>query len=298
MRQWIVLNLLIPQEFQEAVSNFLIEQGAQGLEEVEESSKGVRLKAYFLKDGKENSILHALYRYLRSLENIFSQKIPYRIETTLVAEQDWGENWKRFFKPVPIGSRFVVFPPWEKVRLKKGQIPIEITPGMAFGTGTHATTQLCIQALETRLKREATVLDVGTGSGILAIVAAKLGAQEVWGIDIDKVAVESARENVGKNSVSGIARVRKGGLGRIRKRFDIVIANIDFKSLKRLGVSLLRHLNDQGFLILSGLLREQVDRIRQHYLETKALRFVKVDHQGDWACLTFIRVRKAKGMGR
>jgi len=290
MKQWIVLNLLIPQEFQEAISNFLIEQGAQGLEEIEESSKRVRLKAYFLKDGKEKSIFHVLSRYLKFLENIFLQKIPYQMKTTLVPEQDWGENWKRFFKPVPIGSRFVVFPPWEKVRLKRVQIPIEITPGMAFGTGTHATTQLCIQALETRLKKGATVLDVGTGSGILAIVAAKLDAQEVWGIDIDKVAVEGARENVEKNGVSEIVRVRRGGLGRIQKRFDIVIANIDFKSLKRLGMPLLRHLNDQGLLIFSGLLREQVDRIRQHYLETKALRFIKVAHQGEWVCLVFIKM--------
>ena len=290
MRQWIALNLFIPQEFQEAISNFLIEQGAQGLEEADESSKRVRLKAYFLKDRKEKSIFHALFRYLKSLENVFLQKIPYQMETTLIAEQDWGENWKRFFKPVPIGSRFVVFPPWEKVRLKRGQIPIEITPGMAFGTGTHATTQLCIQALETSLKKGATVLDVGTGSGILAIVAAKLDAQEVWGIDIDKVAVEGARENVEKNGVSGIVKVRRGGLGRIQKRFDIVIANIDFKGLKRLEMPLLRHLNDQGLLILSGLLREQVDRIRQHYLETKALRFIKVAHQGDWACLVFIKM--------
>jgi ribosomal protein L11 methyltransferase len=135
MRQWIALNLFIPQEFQEAISNFLIEQGAQGLEEADESSKRVKLKAYFLKDRKEKSIFHALFRYLKSLENVFLQKIPYQMETTLIAEQDWGENWKRFFKPVSIGARFIVFPPWERVRLKKGQIPIEITPGMAFGTG-------------------------------------------------------------------------------------------------------------------------------------------------------------------
>ena len=93
----------------------------------------------------------------------------------------------------------MVKPPWSRVRLKRGQIPIDITPGMAFGTGTHATTILCIQALEERLERKVqSVLDVGTGSGILSIIAAKLGAKEVWGIDIDGVAVENARENVEK----------------------------------------------------------------------------------------------------
>ena len=111
-----------------------------------------------------------------------------------------------------------MFPPWERAVLKRGQIPIEITPGMAFGTGTHATTQLCIQVLENRMKRKGlSVLDVGTGSGILAIVAAKLGAQEVWAIDIDEVAIEGARENTEKNGVKGIVRIRKGGIGRIQE---------------------------------------------------------------------------------
>ena len=96
------------------------------------------------------------------------------------------------------------------------------------------------------------VLDVGTGSGILAIVAAKLGAQEVWAIDIDEVAIEGARENTEKNGVKGIVRIRKGGIGRVRKAFDVVVANIDFKSLKRLRVSLLRHLNGDGFLSFRG----------------------------------------------
>ena len=130
------------------------------------------------------------------------------------------------------------------------------------------------------------VLDVGTGSGILAIVAAKLGAQEVWAIDRDEVAIEGARENTEKNGVKGIVRTRKGGNGRVRKAFDVIVANIDFKSLKRMRVSLLRHLKGDGFLILSGILREQEESIRRSYLETKVLRLMGVDHQEEWACLT------------
>ena len=295
MKQWVALNLLIPQEFQEAVSNFLMEQGATGIVETEEIP-GVRLKAYFLRDGKEKKVARALRQYLKSLERLLSQKVSFSMDTTLIPEQDWGENWKRFFKPLRVGSRFVVFPPWERAGLKRGQIPVQITPGMAFGTGTHATTQLCIQVLENRMKRKGlSVLDVGTGSGILAIAAAKLGAQEVWAIDIDEIAIEGARENTEKNGVQGIVRIRKGGLGRIRKAFDIIVANIDLRSLMRLRMPLLRHLNDHGFLILSGILREQEESIRQYYLETKALCLVSVDHREEWSCLT---LKKEEGRAK
>jgi ribosomal protein L11 methyltransferase len=287
------LSLLVPQEYQEAISNFLMEQGATGIVETEEIP-GAGLKAYFLRDGKEKKVVRALHQYLRSLERLSLQKVPFSIDTSLVPEQDWGENWKRFFRPLCVGSRFVVFPPWERPVLKRGQIPIEITPGMAFGTGTHATTQLCIQVLENRVKRKGlSVLDMGTGSGILAIVAAKLGAQEVWAIDIDEVAIEGARENTEKNGVKGIVRIRKGGIGRVRKSFDVIVANIDLKSLMRLRMPLLRHLKGDGFLILSGILREQEESIRRYYLETKVLRLLGVDHQEEWACLT-LKKRKEK----
>lgn len=287
------LSLLVPQEYQEAISNFLMEQGATGIVETEEIT-GAGLKAYFLRDGKEKKVVRALHQYLRSLERLSLQKVPFSIDTSLVPEQDWGENWKRFFRPLCVGSRFVVFPPWERPVLKRGQIPIEITPGMAFGTGTHATTQLCIQVLENRVKRKGlSVLDMGTGSGILAIVAAKLGAQEVWAIDIDEVAIEGARENTEKNGVKGIVRIRKGGIGRVRKSFDVIVANIDLKSLMRLRMPLLRHLKGDGFLILSGILREQEESIRRYYLETKVLRLLGVDHQEEWACLT-LKKRKEK----
>ena len=287
-KQWVALSLLVPREFQEAVSNFLWEQGASGAEE-EEEAQGVRLKAYFPGDGREKETFRAIDRYLKSLSKIFPQGFRFRMETALIPEQDWGENWKRFFKPLRIGSRFIVYPPWEKVKLKKGQVPIEITPGMAFGTGTHATTQLSIRALETRLKRGCSLLDVGTGSGILAVVAVKLGAQEVWAVDIDEVAIENARETIERNGAVEKVRIRKGGIGRIQKKFDLVVANIDFKSLKRLRASLLRHLNERGVLILSGILREQGDEICRRYLETGGLRLLRLDHQDEWACLTFQR---------
>ena len=267
-----------------------MEQGSTGIEEIDEGQEKKRLKAYFLKDGKEKGALQALNRYLNSLRTIVPEASSIQIETVTLPEQDWGENWKNFFRPIRVGSKFVVKPPWSKIRLQKGRIPIVITPGMAFGTGTHATTKLCIQALEARLRRRGlSVLDVGTGSGILSIAAAKLGAGEAWGLDIDGVAIGAARENVEQNNVSHITRMRKTSIGHILKKFDIVVANIDLKSLQRMRMPLLRHLKAQGFLILSGILEAERDRLCQNYLKTGLFQWVKVTQEEGWACLTLKR---------
>jgi ribosomal protein L11 methyltransferase len=294
MKRWLVIELFIAKGVGEAVSNFLIEQGAKGIEELDGDLKWERLRTYFPQDGKEKRVLHALHRYLKSLKKI-SPEIPRaQIKTASLPEQDWGENWKRFFKPVQVTSRFVVKPPWSKIRLKRGQISIDITPGMAFGTGTHATTILCIQALEERLqKRGLSVLDVGTGSGILSIIAAKLGAREVWGVDIDGVAVENARENVEKNHVSDIVKIRKGSIGNLQKKFDVVVANIDLKSLRRVRRPLLSHLKNQGFLILSGILEGEKDRLGQHFIETGLLQWEEDSQEGEWVCLTFKKKKES-----
>ena len=292
MRRWLVITLLIPNEFEEGVSNFLIEQGATGIEEIEEGSKWKRLRTYFPQDGKEKRILRLLRRYLNSLQSLNPQTPHIQFETFAITEQNWAENWKKFFKPVQITSKFVVKPPWSKTQPKKDQISINITPGMAFGTGTHATTKMCIQALEQRLrKRGLSVLDVGTGSGILSIVAAQLGAGEVWGTDIDEVAIENARENVRQNAISDIVRIRKGRIGDIRKRFDVVVANIDLRNLKKMRWSITHHLKSQGFLILSGVLEEDGERLRQHYMDTGHFQWAKVIQEGEWVCLTFRKVR-------
>ncbi len=288
MKYWLAVELTLPREFGEGVSNFLTEQGATGIEELEGDLDRVKLRTYFQQDGREKRILQVLHRYLKSLEGIAPESAPASVQTASIPEENWGENWKKYFKPVQVTPRFVVKPPWSKIRLKRGQIPIEITPGMAFGTGTHATTILCIRALEERIKKRGlSVLDVGTGSGILSIAAVKLGAKEVWGIDTDRVAVENAKENVEKNQASDIVKLKEGSIGGLHKRFDVVVANIDFKHLRRMRRPLLAHLKNQGFLILSGILAEEKEKIRLHYLETGLLRWIKTTEEKEWACLIF-----------
>ncbi len=290
MKRWLVVELLIAKEIGEGVSNFLIEQGATGIEELDEDLKRERLRAYFPQDERKKRILDVLQRYLKSLNRLFPGNPRAQITTASLPEQNWGENWKRFFRPVQVTPRFLVKPPWSRVRLKGSQIPIDISPGMAFGTGTHATTILCIRALEERLKKRGqSVLDVGTGSAILSIIAAKLGAKEALGIDIDGVAVENARENAQKNHVSDIVKIRKGSIGSLRKKFDVIVANIDLKSLRRMRRPLVRRLKNKGFLILSGILEEEQERICLHYLETGLLRWIKTVQKEEWVCLTFQR---------
>jgi len=291
MKHWLAVELLVPKEFGEGVSNFLIERGAIGIEELDGDLKSERLRTYFPQNGKEKRVLHALHRYVKSLRKI-NPETPYtQIKTASLTEQDWGENWKRFFKPVPVTPKIVVKPTWLKAQLKRGQIPVNIDPGMAFGTGTHATTILSIQALEERLKRKRlSILDVGTGSGILSIIAAKLRAKEVWGIDIDGVAVEIARENVKMNRVSDIVTIRKGSIGHLQKKFDMIVANIELKSLRRMRWPLLKHLKSRGFLILSGILEEEKDRIHQRYLKTGILQLIKLVQREGWICMTFKKI--------
>jgi len=288
MKQWIEFSLLVPAESEEAISNFLAERGTTGIEEVDEGPGWKRLRAYFPGDGEEKTILQTLKRYLKSLETIYPDLPRSRTEIRSIPEQDWSENWKRFFKPLQVTPTFLVRAPWSSVRPKKGQIQIVITPGMAFGIGTHATTRLCIRALEKRLsKKGSTVLDVGTGSGILAIIAAKGGAEEVWGIDVDQVAVEAAAENVTMNGVSNAVRIKKGSIGAIRKRFDVVVANIDFRSLTKMRISLVRRVKPGGFLILSGILSRDEETLRQLYLEAHLLKWQETMREEEWSCLTF-----------
>ena len=286
MKRWLEIDLWISAGFEEAVSNFLMEQGATGVEEIDEEQGRRGLKAYFSRKGKDERVLNILQRYLTSVQRLYPGQFHYRVENLTLPDKDWGESWKKFFKPVKVTSRIVVKPPWRSVQLKRNQVLIEITPGLAFGTGTHATTQLCIRALAKRLRvKGVSVLDVGTGSGILAIIAAKLGASEVWGVDTDDLSVGIAGENVRRNNISHIVRIRLGTVGDIRRTFDVVVANIDLRVLKRMRWPLLYRVKPGGYLVLSGLLAKEEKALRERYLDTGQCQFKEIKIQGEWACL-------------
>ncbi|MGB9628389.1 MAG: 50S ribosomal protein L11 methyltransferase [Thermodesulfobacteriota bacterium] len=287
-KRWLSVTLWIPKEFTEGISNLLFEQGASGIEELEEDLNWKRIRSYLPQDGSEKKVLRSLRGYFKSLQNLHPELPQIKMDVLSIPEEDWGESWKRFFKPVHVPPRFLIKPPWSKVQPQDGQIALSIHPKMAFGTGTHPTTKLCLQALEKAIKKKTlSVLDVGTGSGILSIAAAKLGAKKVLGLDIDRVAINNARENVKENRVSDVVQLRLGRIGRVQGRYDVIVANIDFKNLVRMKKTILKHLKRSGILILSGLLNGERDRILEHYWKTGHFNWNKSLQEGEWVCLIF-----------
>ncbi len=204
-----------------------------------------------------------------------------------VADEDWAENWKKYYKPFRIGTRLVVKPSWETYAAKPEDLVVELDPGMAFGTGTHETTGMCMEMLDKHLRSGMRVMDVGTGSGILAIAAAKLGAEKVLGVDIDPDAVKVAAENVLKNGVDRQVRIIQGDLvkGEVMP-CELAVANIVADAICMLAGPLTRHLAPGGLFICSGIIREREQDVLDAALEagyTVADRLTK----GEWVALCF-----------
>jgi len=218
---------------------------------------------------------------------------------SFIQEEDWANNWKEHFKPCRIGSKLVIKPTWESFPAEEGDIVIDLDPGMAFGTGTHPTTRLCLEAMERiflgvpqfaagRDGGATAVLDVGTGSGLLSIAAAKLGAATVVGIDIDPDAVAVAEENLALNHCIGPVRVSTEPLAEISGGYDIVLANILAEELVRLASQLVARLSAGGFLVLSGILIEKEELVRQGFAPFR-LSPVETRRDAEWSCLVYRR---------
>ncbi len=207
------------------------------------------------------------------------------MEILNVADEDWAENWKRYYKPFRIGSRLVVKPSWEAFDPAPDDLVVELDPGMAFGTGTHETTNMCMELLETFLRPGDRVMDVGTGSGILAIAAARLGAQNVLAVDIDPDAVKVARENVEHNGVSRQVRVVQGDLVKSEAMpCELAVANIVADAICMLCGPLKRHLVAGGLLICSGIIRERENDVLTA-VQSEGYAVVKRAMRGEWVAL-------------
>ncbi|HKG25652.1 MAG TPA: 50S ribosomal protein L11 methyltransferase [Thermomicrobiales bacterium] len=172
-------------------------------------------------------------------------------------EEDWANAWKEHYRPVRAGRRVVVRPPWQDYAAVEGDVVVVLDPGMAFGTGTHPTTRLCLTALEDWIEAGDTVFDVGTGSGILAIAAALLGASHVDAVDIEPVAVRQAAENLDRNDVTGCVRIAEGSADAAASpggAYDLVLANIIARILIEIATDLVAAVKPGGTLILSGII--------------------------------------------
>ena len=205
------------------------------------------------------------------------------MEYIKVNEEDWANNWKKYYKPTKIGKNIIVKPIWEEYEAN-GEMIIELDPGMAFGTGTHETTRMCVEALEENVKGDTTVFDIGTGSGILAIAAAKLGAKKVIGVDLDPVAVDSAKENVSFNDLNNIEILYGNLMDVVTGKADLVVANIIAEIIVVLAEDVKNFLVPGGLFITSGIIRERRELVETK-LKEKGFKIKEVKEQGEWLCI-------------
>lgn len=224
-------------------------------------------------------------------ERLGAQGVEFSLTLDDKKEEDWADSWKQYYKPVRIGHRLLVVPTWEEVPAGKDDLVLRMDPGMAFGTGTHETTRLCATLLEEYMKPGARVLDIGTGSGILAIAAAKLGAGQVNAYDIDPVAVRVAKGNAEENGcervVCGVSDLL-AGVDLVGGRYDFVCANLVADIILRMAGDILRYLAPGGLLAVSGIIDRQAEEVKKA-LEDGGLTFCLLREENDWNAMLFTR---------
>ena len=205
------------------------------------------------------------------------------VETETVDDEDWKDNWKKFFKPARITDRIVVKPSWEEYDAKAGELVLEIDPGTAFGTGTHETTSLCMKLLEKYAADR--VIDVGCGSGILSVAAALLGCRYVLGTEIDANAVQIARENVALNGVGPQVKILEADLLKgIPYKADVIVANLMHDLVMRLAPDAFLHLDESGIFISSGILLEKRDQVAEA-VRAAGFEILEIPEDGEWCAI-------------
>ncbi|PIC04566.1 50S ribosomal protein L11 methyltransferase [Anoxybacillus flavithermus] len=288
--KWSEISIHTTHEAVEAISNILHEAGAGGvvIEDPFELTKerettygeiyqlnpddypeeGVIIKAYL----PVNSFLGETVEEIKqAINNLMLYNIDIgrnKITISEVNEEEWATAWKKYYNPVKISERFTIVPTWETYEpVSSDELIIELDPGMAFGTGTHPTTVMCIQALEKTVKEGDIVVDVGTGSGILSIAAAMLGAKRVHALDLDPVAVESAKLNVKLNKVQDVVTVSQNNLlDRVDEQADVIVANILAEIILRFVDDAYRLLCSGGVFITSGIIQTKKQEVKEGLL--------------------------------
>jgi len=251
--------------------------------ELPEVSDIVVITGYFPDDEFLKERMAQLESGFRQLLEFFPGTVI-RIKQDTVKEEAWATAWKAYFKPVKVGERIVIKPTWEEYVSVPGDLVMELDPGMAFGTGTHPTTSLCIRALERVVKEGQLVYDIGTGSGVLAIAAASLGAT-VKAVDLDPVAVRIAKENVAINKLEERVEVYHGNLADVlSSSADLVVANIIADVIIILAEDLERILKPGGICLASGIISERRQDVEKA-LTAKGLKIDRIDEENGWVLI-------------
>lgn len=290
--KWTEISIHTTQEAIEPVANILHEAGASGvviedpevlardldhnnefgelyqLDPADYPAEGVIVKGYLL----VNSFLGETVEEIKTqLNNLLLHSINLgsgTVTLTEVYEEDWAHAWKKYYKPVKVSDKITVSPSWEEyVPESKEEIVIELDPGMAFGTGTHPTTVLCIQALEQVIQQGDQVIDVGCGSGVLSIAAAKLGAKDVLALDLDDLAVKVTKENIKMNKLSAQIRVKQNNLlDHIEESAEIIVANILAEVILRFVDQAYRLVKPGGYFVTSGIITAKKQEVKEALL--------------------------------
>ncbi|KUF30944.1 MULTISPECIES: 50S ribosomal protein L11 methyltransferase [Lysinibacillus] len=306
--KWSELSIHTKNEAVEAISNILHEAGASGvvIEDSAEFAKpredqygeiyalneddfpkdGVIVKAYLSESSFLNETVEEIKAAITNLTN-FNIDIGENVVSIVeVNEEDWATAWKQYYHPVKISERFTIVPTWEDYTpVSTDELIIELDPGMAFGTGTHPTTVMCLQGLEKVIKEEDTVVDIGTGSGVLSIGAALLGAKSVHALDLDEVAVRSAQENVALNKVEDKVEVFHGNLlDTVKEPADVVVANILAEIIMSFTDDAFTIVKPGGLYVTSGIIGAKRDDVKAA-LEASGFVIEEVLLMEDWVAI-------------
>ncbi|MCW0924709.1 50S ribosomal protein L11 methyltransferase [Streptococcus anginosus] len=314
MNTWQELTITVSREAEEAVSNILIDLGSQGvaiddsadylgeagpfgevLPQVEQLNT-VGITAYYPETANLEMIRQEVKERLAQLRDFGLEIGKTQLTTQQLAEEDWADNWKKYFEPARITHDLTIVPSWTDYEAGPSEKVIKLDPGMAFGTGTHPTTKMSLFALEQVLRGGETVLDVGTGSGVLSIASSLLGAKDLYAYDLDDVAVRVAQENIALNAGTENIHVAAGDLLKgVDIEADVIVANILADILVNLTDDAYRLLKDEGYLIMSGIISEKWNLVRESaetagfFLETHMI-------QGEWNACVFKKTKEISGV--
>lgn len=298
---WLELKLTIPNECTERaenIANMVVPYGFY-LEDYSDLEEGALEIAHIdlideelIKRDRTKSIIHLYINPDENIEDIINyitarfsaEGIPFEYDNSSVSDSDWADNWKKFFKTTEVGERLVIRPTWEEYENTENKTVLSMDPGAAFGTGTHATTRMCLQLLDKYVENGDTMLDIGCGSGILSIAAALLGAKKAIGVDIDSVAVKVATENAKINNVDGITEYIVGDLAeKVTGKFRIVCANIVADIVMKLTEGVAEYMNDDSLFITSGIIDIRKDEVVEK-LHACGFEIVETVNENNWYC--------------
>jgi ribosomal protein L11 methyltransferase len=307
--KWLEISLTVPDQAVDLVSQALMDLGCTGITAAEKTldtfvvpapeslANDPVLKAYFIYPENVENLCLTVQQTLSRLSGSYPELAETRLDYRPLADHDWASDWQQHFPPFKVGKHLVIHPSWIDWPSTDSEVVLTLDPGQAFGTGTHATTGLCLEALANLFESSSPpqrILDVGTGSGILAMAGAALGAKEVIACDIDSEACKVATENVRKNQLTRQITITDRPLDEITGQYDLVLANILATENIRLADQLMEHLALQGHLVLSGILIEQEQQVVDGFADFP-LALLTTSHRDEWTCIVYQRHLKTEG---